>query len=106
MGVVSLPLVWIFIDTDRFRLWDEEAAAGANVASQPPNSSSISREQEQARIRGKRAGDKVTREGMCGWGDTCVTQRAVPQLPEARGPSQAVSLKQPPIYMGECFHHQ
>lgn len=90
MSFVPLPLVWIFIDTNRFRPWDEEAAAGAHVVSQAPNSRSISREQEQTQIRGNRAGDKVTREGMCGWWDTCVKLCAVPA---ARGSSKAASSK-------------
>lgn len=93
LSFVSFPLVSVFIDTDHFRQWDEAAAAGADVASQAPESRSISRVQEQTWIRGSRAGDKATREGLCGWWDTCAKQCAVPQLPEARGPSEAASSR-------------
>lgn len=71
LSFVSLPLVFDFYWHRSLQAVGWGSIAGANVASQAPNSRSISREQEQTRVRGKRAGDKATREGVCVVANLC-----------------------------------
>lgn len=64
-------------------------------------------EYEVRQVRGNRVGGTVTREDMGGWWDTCVNQCVVPQLPEARGSLQAVSLGNSVVLkIGECHHYR
>jgi len=64
--------------TQRHRLWTRGELSTSSVRG-------------QMQKRGNRVDGKVTWEDMCGRWDTGVNRCAVPQLPEARGPSKAVS---------------